>query len=67
MEYIPQNRIITNLYTNGSPLQNPNTDGGLSPLYNLSTNEVYIGYYWRDYKGNYFTGKNPNDKPTKTT
>ena len=62
--YIPLNKIKTNLYSDGRGVENPNKKEGTSPLINSTTGEVYIGYYWKDYKGKYYTGKNPNDKPT---
>jgi len=46
--YIPQNKIITNLYTNGGEYSNKITKIG------------YIGYYWKDYQGKFYEGKNPN-------
>jgi hypothetical protein len=66
--YIPKNKIITNLYTNGTGEGNPDgSDNGFirSPLYIKGTNLIYEGYYWKDYKGKYYTGKTPNDKPTQ--
>ena len=66
--YIPKNKIITNLYTNGSGEGNPDgsdNDFIRSPFYIKDTNNIYKGYYWKDYKGKYYTGKNPNDKPTQ--
>ena len=50
--YIPKNRAITNLNT---------TPGEF--VYRAN-NEPYEGVYWKDYKGKYWTGKNPNIKPT---
>ena len=66
--YIPKNKIITNLYTNGEGIGDPDgsdNDFIRSPLYIKDTNNIYKGYYWKDYKGKYYTGKNPNDKPTQ--
>tara|TARA_R110001599_G_scaffold336314_1_gene553920 strand:- start:315 stop:1061 length:747 start_codon:yes stop_codon:yes gene_type:complete len=60
--YIPKNKIITNLYTNGLEINSPEDS---QPLYIIDSNKIYTGYYWKDYKGNYYTGKNPNDKPTQ--
>ena len=51
--YIPLNKIITNLYTNGNELQFK------------SNSDEYVGYYWKDYKGKMYTGQNPNDIPTQ--
>ena len=62
--YIPKNKIVTNLYSNGRGIENPNAKEGTSPLINSQTGEIYVGYYWKDYRGKFFTGKNPNDKPT---
>jgi hypothetical protein len=45
--YIPKNKIITNLFSNGN-------------LIIKSTQEKYIGPYWKTYEGKYFTGINPN-------
>jgi hypothetical protein len=49
--YIPKSRIKTNLYTPGREfiLVNDNTD--------------YVGFYHKTYNNNFFTGKNPDDKP----
>lgn len=54
MPYIPKNRIQTNLYTAGEEFYSP----GVNPN--------YIGYYYKLYTGEYFTGKNPDDKPNNT-
>ena len=53
MTYIPKNRMITNLYTNTKEL-----------VYK-DTKEDYLGHYWKTYDGKYFSGKNPNDTPTR--
>jgi len=46
--YIPSNKIITNLYTNGDE-------------YEIATTKVtYTGFYWKKYDGEIFTGKTPN-------
>lgn len=50
--YIPKNKIITNLYTRDKKL-----------VYKDSQ-EYYTGYYWKSYDGKFFTGKNPNEKPS---
>jgi hypothetical protein len=60
--YIPKNKIITNLYTNGLQINNPE---GEKYFYIINTNIIYEGYYWKDYKGKFYTGKTPNDKPTQ--
>lgn len=51
--YIPKNRLITNLKTNQGEF-----------VYK-DTNVPYNGVYWKSYDGKYFTGKNPNNTPTK--
>jgi hypothetical protein len=51
--YIPSNRIKTNLYTNGYEYQIEST--GVS----------YVGFYWKKYTGEIFTGKNPNETPSQ--
>lgn len=51
MTYIPSNKIITNLFTNGNEYQT--IDG-----------EAYAGPYWKKYTGEVFTGKTPNDLPS---
>lgn len=53
MTYIPKNKIITNLYTNTKELAYKDTG------------EIYVGNYWESYDGKIFTGKNPNDKPSR--
>ena len=60
--YIPKNKIITNLYTNGLQINNPE---GEKYFYIINTDIIYEGYYWKDYKGKFYTGKTPNDKPTQ--
>mgnify|MGYP003149944780 CR=1 FL=1 len=50
--YIPKNRIITNLYTRGNEYQK------------VDSGEEYIGYYWSLYNGTFYTGKNPDDRPS---
>ncbi len=49
--YIPLNKIITNLYTNGNEFAL------------LTTGEEYIGNYWKDYQGKSYAGKTPNAYP----
>lgn len=49
--YIPKNKIITNLYTNGGEFIR--TDNLIQ----------YKGSYWKNHKGIYFTGKVPQDGP----
>jgi hypothetical protein len=63
--YIPKNKIITNLHTN---IGNPNSeiaDSNTEAFFIETTGALYTGYYWKDYKGKYYTGKNPNDTPTQ--
>jgi len=50
MSYYPKSQITTNLNTNGGELAY--TDG-----------QEYIGYYWKNSKNQFFTGKTPQDKP----
>ena len=47
MAYIPLNKIVTNLTTDGTE-------------YQLSNGEPYAGRYWKKYTGEAFTGTNPN-------
>jgi len=47
--YIPKNKILPNLYTNGDEFQVK------------ATSKLYIGYYHKLYNGTLFTGRNPND------
>ena len=47
--YIPKNKILPNLYTNGNEFQIK------------ASSQNYIGYYHRLYNGKLFTGRNPND------
>jgi hypothetical protein len=51
MTYIPLNKIRTNLSTNGTEYQT--LDG-----------VPYVGFYWKQYTGEVFTGKTPNDLPS---
>ena len=53
MAYYPQSQIKTNLYTNGNE-------------YIVSATGVpYTGYYWKTSKGEYFSGKTPQDLPSQ--
>lgn len=54
MAYYPKNKIQTNLSTNGGEYQ-------LLPNYNLDNGIYYIGYYYKLYNGETYTGKFPND------
>jgi hypothetical protein len=51
--YYPLSQISSNLYTNGEEF-----------VY-LSTKQPYVGYYWKNSKGKYYTGKTPQDTPTE--
>ncbi len=51
MPYIPKSRIQPNLYTAGKD------------YVIQSTLKPYVGYFYRTYTGEVFTGKNPDDKP----
>jgi hypothetical protein len=53
MAYIPKNKIQTNLYTSG----------GEYTL--ISSDQEYIGYYYKLYDGKFFTGKTPNEPNSK--
>lgn len=53
MPYIPKSRIQPNLYTAGKDYV---IQGTLKP---------YVGYFYRTYTGEVFTGKNPDDKPNR--
>jgi len=48
--YYPKSKISTGLHTNGGEFIRP------------STNELYVGYYWKTSTGKCFTGKDPKDK-----
>jgi hypothetical protein len=54
MAYYPKNKIQTNLSTNGNEYQ-------LLPNYNLDNGIYYIGYYYKLYNGEAYTGKFPDD------
>jgi hypothetical protein len=51
--YYPLSQITPNLFTNGNEL-----------VY-LNTKKPYIGHYWKTSKNKYYTGKNPQNKPTE--
>jgi hypothetical protein len=51
--YYPLSQIQTNLYTNGNE------------LIVASTKIAYSGYYWKTSKGEYFSGKTPQDLPSQ--
>jgi len=52
MTYIPKNRILSNLYTDGSEF-----------VYVSNPSQEYIGYYHKLYTGKTYTGKNQYDTP----
>ena len=59
MPYYPKSQIKTNLYTSGG-------EYSLAPI-NYSTSQTsYIGYYYKLFNGQAYTGKNPTDGPTQT-
>ena len=49
--YYPKSQIKTNIYTNGEELQLPN-------------GKVYTGFYWQNSQGEFYSGKNPDVKPS---
>ena len=51
--YYPLSQIQTNLYTNGGELTI------------ASNGASYSGYYWKTSKGEYFSGKTPQDLPSQ--
>ena len=51
MAYIPKNRIQPNLYTAGGEYYIPDV------------NPNYVGFYYKIYTGEVYTGKNPSDTP----
>jgi len=53
MPYYPLNRITPNLYTAGGQYQVK------------STNKEYVGYYFKTFTGEYYTGRTPQDKPNR--
>lgn len=53
MPYYPLSQITTNLNTNGGEFE-----------YTI-TKQEYKGRYWKNSKGEYFTGKTPQDTPIK--
>jgi hypothetical protein len=52
MPYLPQNRYEGNLFTNGEE------------YLVASTGVEYIGYYYKTYNGQYYTGRNPQVTPS---
>ena len=53
MPYYPKSQIKTNLYTNGKEYAF------------LINQKPYIGYYWKNSLGKFYTGKTPQDLPTQ--
>lgn len=53
MSYYPLSQITSNLHTNGGEFVYINT---LTP---------HVGFYWKNSKGKYYTGKTPQDVPTQ--
>lgn len=49
--YYPKSQIVENLYTNGGELKPYNSE------------KEHKGYYFKTSTGEFFTGKNPEDKP----
>ena len=49
--YYPQSQIKTNLYTNGGEFVVKSTD------------QNYVGSYWKTSSGQFFSKKNPQDIP----
>jgi hypothetical protein len=53
MAYYPKSQIKTNLHTNGNE------------FLVTATGAAYTGYYWKTSKGEYFSGKTPQDLPSQ--
>jgi hypothetical protein len=51
MSYYPLSQIKTNIYSNGE----------LSTI----SGELYTGYYWKTSKGQFFSGRTPQDTPSQ--
>jgi len=51
MSYYPSSQIKTNIYSNGELI----TEFG----------ELYTGYYWKNSKGEFFSGRTPQDTPSQ--
>lgn len=50
--YYPKSQVKTNLYSNNEYTV-------------IATGEVYTGFYWKNSSGKYFTGKTPQDLPSR--
>jgi hypothetical protein len=53
MAYSPPNRIKTDLYTEGNE------------FIFIDNGDWYEGFYWKNFQERFFTGKTPNDRPTR--
>ena len=53
MAYYPKSQVTTNLFTSGGEF-----------FKNTSPKEEYIGYYWTNSSGQFFSGKNPDVSPS---
>jgi hypothetical protein len=51
MSYYPLSQIKTNIYSNGDLV--------------TKFGESYTGYYWKNSKGEFFSGRNPQDTPSQ--
>ena len=51
MPYYPKSQVKTNLYTNGGEYAR------------LDNSKAYKGFYWKNSKGDYYAGKNPQVTP----
>jgi len=60
-KYYPKSQIILNQYS-----QEGNTEVINGILVNKSTNVPYTGFFWYNAKGQYYSGKTPNDSPTES-
>jgi len=64
--YIPKNKIITDLYTDGEEyvkIISTNANRNNTTTTSQTTPNFYVGYYWKSQTGDVYTGRNPNDKP----
>jgi hypothetical protein len=59
MPYYPKSQIQPNLYTSGG-------EYSLTPPNYASSQNSYIGYYYKLSNGRTYTGKTPTDKPNQT-
>jgi len=50
--YYPKSQIVTDLYSNGDL------------VYKTDQSQIYNGPYWKTSQGKFFSGKNPQDRPT---